>query len=123
MSFTDAGLDRMADGPGYANETLYISAHTGDPGATGLLEVAGGAYARGAALFDAVEAQGGGGRQVPLTATVPVTIPVGNLVTHIGLWSTLAGGTFLDGRDTTDVDFTVNGVLSVTEYLLKFNNV
>ncbi len=122
MSYSDAGLDRMADGPGYANETLYISAHTADPGSTGANEVVGGTYARGTALFDAVEAKGGGGRQVPITATVQVPVGTGNTVTHIGLWTLASGGVFLDGRDTTDVTFSTDGNLNVTAYTLTFEN-
>ncbi len=120
MSFTDAGLDLMT--VSYAGQTYYISLHTADPGATGVNEVAGGAYARGAALFDAVEAKAGSGRQVPLTATVPVTCPSGNIVTHVGLWDAVTAGNFIDGRDVTDVDFTVDGTLNVTGYTLEFDN-
>lgn len=77
----------------------FVSMHTADPGNTGANEVStggGSAYARQAATFVEVGAnpmvfENDGVIEYPVAATVWGTL------THFGVWSLVAGGTFLGG--------------------------
>ncbi len=64
----------------------YISLHTGDPGGTGAAEVTGGSYARQSASFGPANA-GAASNDVAVDF---VTMPACT-VTHMGVWSALAG--------------------------------
>jgi hypothetical protein len=77
----------------YGNNAVALSLHTADPGTTGASEVTGGtpAYARKAVTWTA-----GGSDGVITGASVVFDLPSGVAVTHVGVWSALSAGTFLD---------------------------
>lgn len=87
----------------YGNSATYGSLHTAAPGTTGASEVTGGSYARKALTWSAGSVDG----QVSVTVTFDV--PASTTVTHIGVWSALSGGTFLDSADVTDVTIGAGG--------------
>lgn len=71
-----------------------VSLHNGDPGATGANEIAGGGYARQAAVFDAAA----NGERL-LNADVQFAGSAAQAVTHFGVWqgATFRGGAALTG--------------------------
>lgn len=76
----------------YSDEALYVSLHTADPDTTGTSEVTGGspAYARKAITWSAP------GAGATVSAIVDFDVPANTAITHVGTWSALTGGTFLD---------------------------
>lgn len=78
---------------------LYMSAHTGAPGLTGLNEVAGNNYAR-IALNMADSAGGLGASAATATFLAPGPANWGNL-THFGIWDALVGGNYYGGDALT----------------------
>jgi len=113
-------LDALDD-----TETLYISAHTADPGADGQTgnEVTGGApaYARKAGTWSAAS-----GGAMTLSATVTLDIPGGpTTVSYLGLWDSLAStaaANFMARVDIADEVFSSQGTLDVTAFTLDLNN-
>jgi hypothetical protein len=87
MPFTASALNDAINGIAAAADR--ISAHTADPGSTGLNEVAGGSYARQTTTWGTAS---DGDR---LGSQVAIPIPAATSVTHWGLWS--SGGTFKGG--------------------------
>jgi hypothetical protein len=94
------GLNAAVNGIAAAADR--ISAHTGDPGSTGINEVTGGSYARQTTTWGAAS----GGARVGSQVTIP--IPAATNVTYWGLWS--SGGTFHGGFALADnEDFGAGG--------------
>lgn len=88
-------LDAVFNGASFGVTTVYVSLHTGDPGATGASEVSGGSYAR-KALSSAAAASGA----VTSDAVVSFTgMPdcSSSPVTHFGLWDAASDGNWLWG--------------------------
>lgn len=75
-------------------QTLVVSLHTGDPGATGANEVTGGSYARQAESFGAAS-----GRALTNGSDIVFTDMPAVTVTYIGFWT--AGGTWKGGFAVT----------------------
>ncbi len=90
---------------------LYVSLHTGDPGASGANEVSGGSYARVQRNPSDANWQTVGAKQVSNAAAVTFPAPTGGgwgLVTHVGVWDDAAAGNFLAGG-ALGTPKTVNG--------------
>jgi hypothetical protein len=111
-------LDALDD-----TETLYISAHTGDPGVDGQTgnEVTGGtpAYARKAGTWSAAS-----GAQMTLSGTVTLDIPSGATVTYLGLWDSLAAtaaANFMGRVSISPEAFGSQGTLDVTAFTLALD--
>jgi hypothetical protein len=77
---------------GYTGPATHVSVHTADPGTTGANEATGGspAYARIPIVWSA-----GGVDGVYQSQLISIDLPAGSY-THVGLWTALTGGTFLD---------------------------
>lgn len=86
-------LDKVLRNTDFTVATVYVSLHNGDPGETGVSEIAGGSYARQSAAFD-VAASGAtqNTAQINFVGMPAVGAPG---VGYIGLWDALAGGNFL----------------------------
>ena len=79
--------------------TVYVSAHTGDPGLTGANEVTGNAYARTAVTMGAPSAGvSTNSAQVEFPAATPSTW---GTITHFGIWDASTSGNFLYGAALT----------------------
>lgn len=89
-------LDHYLGGAAYTQPVPWISLHTGDPGATGASEVAGGAgpYARQSAAGK-FAAAAGGSKASNAVLDFPGMPAV--TVTHVGIWDAAAAGNFLEG--------------------------
>lgn len=117
--------------PYAAPATLYISAHTADPGDTGANEVVGGSYARVAvttgtagtgagAVFGGAPTIGTGSqstKKATLSNGSAVTFPTATAswgtVGYVGVWDALTGGNFLmSGALTTGVAVNTGGQLT-----------
>jgi hypothetical protein len=99
-------------GDGTTDKNNYISLHTGDPGDNGDLEVVGGAYAR-----EQTDWQTPANSQA-IGTSVTIEVPAGTTITHWGLWSAAAAGTFLYGNTLPAPEsFGSNGNYSVTPTL------
>jgi hypothetical protein len=110
MPFTDSALNVGADA--IAAASRWVSAHTADPGSTGLNEVAGGSYARQQTTWPSAASGDTTGSQVA------IPIPASTSVTHWGLWSAATGGSFRGGfaLGATEV-FGAGGTLNHTPTL------
>lgn len=80
MALQNALFDPMLDAA--AQTAVAASLHTADPGADGSAEVAGGAYGRQSVAWD--PASGG---ELSAAADLVFTVPGGNTVSWLGLWS------------------------------------
>ncbi len=92
----------------YGQNCTHASLHTASPGSTGASEVTGGSYARKAVSWTPGASDG----QNVGTATFDV--PAGTTVTHVGLWSAVTAGTFLDGFAVTSQNFATAGTYTPT---------
>lgn len=94
----------------YGTNAAYVSLHTADPGTTGASEVTGGApaYARKSATWTAGTVDG------VVTVTVTFDVPASTTVTHVGLWTAVTAGTFLDKATVTSQTFSSQGTYQVT---------
>lgn len=106
-----------------ASDTLYISAHTADPGVDGQSgnEVTGGApaYARIAGTWNAAASEA-----MTLNGTVTLDIPTGVTVSFLGLWNHVTGTTAAQFRgrvDIADEVFGSQGTLDVTAFTLAMD--
>ena len=92
MALNDTSKNLMLDALG--GVAGFASLHTGDPGTTGTSEVTGGspAYARQAVTWNAAATANLDSSNAPT-----FDIPAGTTVSHFGLWSASAGGTFYGG--------------------------
>lgn len=68
------------------NGATHVSVHTADPGSTGANEVG----TRAPITWVPGPADG------QITGTATVTVTAGTAITHVGLWTAVSGGTFLD---------------------------
>lgn len=77
----------------YGTAAAYMSLHSADPGTTGTSEISGGspAYARKPVTWTPGTSDG-----VNTATAVVFDLPPGTAVTHVGVWSAVTGGTFLD---------------------------
>ncbi|MGI8682023.1 MAG: phage tail fiber protein [Mycobacteriales bacterium] len=89
MAFTDAALNAAVDGIAAAGS--WISAHTADPVATGTAQ----AGTRVQTTWGAAGSGATGGDRTG--SQVSIGVAAGVTVTHWGLWSATAAGTFLGG--------------------------
>lgn len=109
----DKLLDEVFNGVAFTSPAaLYVSLHTANPGVDGSNEVAGNAYARVEATFDAAEANGAAGRKVANTASVlfPKSTPAGwGTITHFGVWDTdTVGNCLASGKLTSSITVAAN---------------
>lgn len=93
-----------------ASAAVYVSLHTGDPGATGLLEVTGGSYARQSITWNAAAAGNLDSSNQPV-----FNVPASTTVTHVGLWSAITLGTFYGSFDVADETFNNAGTYTLTD--------
>lgn len=77
----------------YAAAGDYASLHTADPGSTGTAELTGGtpAYARMPITWNAGSSDG-----VYTSNPIDWDVPAGTDLTHVGLWTAVTAGTYLD---------------------------
>jgi hypothetical protein len=95
----------------YGTQGTWISVHTASPGATGTTgEASGGspAYARKQTTWTAGASDG-----VVNGSQVTFDLPAGTY-THIGVWSAVTGGTFVDSATITSTTLGAQGQLLVT---------
>lgn len=109
----DLVLDALLGGVDLTAPTaLYVSLHSANPGLDGANEISGNAYARVAATFDTVEANGAAGRKKANDASVlfPKSTPAGwGSVTHFGVWDALTSGNCISsGKLTTAITVAAN---------------
>lgn len=112
MAYTIEGKNTMLNALG----VTHVSAHSADPGETGINELTGGTYARKAITFTAAASGNLDSSNVPV-----IDIPAGAVVTHIGYWSASTGGTLLAVTDIPDESYTNAGTLTVTDADLDLN--
>lgn len=93
----------------YGNRATYASLHSADPGTTGTNEISGGtpAYARKPLTWTAGAVDGS------VTATAVFDVPANQPVTHVGIFSALTAGTFLDKQVVTYSTQAAQGTLTV----------
>lgn len=95
----------------------HLSAHTADPGDSGINEVVGGSYARQAITFNAAA-----GGAIDSSNQPAVPIPAATTVTHLGFWSALSAGSFLGGKILSAPEtFGSAGTLNLTDADLDLN--
>jgi len=93
---------------GFNALNVYLSAHTGTPGTSGLLEVAGGSYARQSITWSSAS-----GGSTSNTGAISVPIPASTTVSYFGSWSALTSGTYyIGGALTSSQTFSTAGTLS-----------
>lgn len=105
MALNDNGKNALVNG--LAAVVTHISLHTAEPDATGSNEVAGGSYARQAVTWTAA-ALGVRDNNADITHPVPA-----GTITHYGLWSALAAGTFYGSIPRTGVGEAIYGFATV----------
>lgn len=90
----------------------FIGLHSGDPGAAGSNEIAGGspAYARKAVTWAAAS----GGAVAKSGADIVFDVEGGDTVSFIGFWSAGTAGTCYGGADVTDEAFGAQGTYTLT---------
>lgn len=71
---------------------LYVSLHSGDPGTTGINEIAGGDYIRGAVTWSSPA-----NNAVKNYDPVEIIVPANTTVSYIGIWSAQTAGTYYIG--------------------------
>jgi hypothetical protein len=105
----NAILAALLNNTPFSVATVFVSAHTADPGQTGASEIVGGTYAR-VALTSAAPSAGSDANSVALV----INIPASTTVTHLGLWDASSSGHFLIGGPlgTSEV-FTTAGTLNI----------
>jgi hypothetical protein len=91
----------------YAGAATHASLHTTAPGTTGAGELVAAGYARQPITWTAGASDG------IVTCTVTFTVAADTNITHVGLWTALTGGTFLDSV-TSAVSFVTDGQYVVT---------
>jgi hypothetical protein len=114
LTLFEAGLDQVLDGG--LPDTVYLSAHSADPGTTGANELTGGRYSRGTAVMGAASS---GSRVSSGTPYIPAN--GGDSATHVCMWTAETGGVCLaggqingDGSPETSVnDFRLNVPVTV----------
>lgn len=89
MLIPDAKKNSILDA---AYQSVFVSLHTGNPGTTGANEVAGGSYARQAETFGSAAS----GELVNASDITFADMPSA-IITYVGFWSLVSGGTFLGG--------------------------
>lgn len=109
MALNDNAKNLMLDALGVAAD--FCSAHTADPGTTGINEVTGGspAYARKGITWAAASAG-----SMSKTGTQVFDIPAAATVAFIGYWDSLTVGTFYGSADVTDEVFGGQGTYTLT---------
>lgn len=95
MAFSTATKNQMLDTLRGISPTLsatHVSLHTADPGTTGANEVVGGAYARKAVTWNSAS-----GGSLDDSSVAAFDVPASTTITHFGLWTASAAGTFVAG--------------------------
>ena len=112
--FTISGKNIMLDALG----VTHVSAHSANPGESGLNEISGGGYARQSITYNAASSGAKDSSNVP---TIP--IPAGNTVAYFGYWSAVTGGTFLGYSALSAAeDYSNDGNIVVTDSDLIIND-
>lgn len=106
LTFSTAFRDQVLNGT--VPSTVYLSAHTADPGTTGASEMSGGSYARASVALGTSTANGG-------RATAQGLIQPNGTATYIGMWSASTAGTFLCGGSITSQTAPFQGSITVTD--------
>lgn len=104
MALNEATRNAMLDSQTFD----YVTAHTADPGATGLNQT-------GVGVAITIGAASGGNRD---SSTQPaIAIGAGVTVTHLGVWDgdPAVAGTYKGSADITNETFTNAGNLNVTD--------
>lgn len=115
--FSTGAINAMLDHLGTL--ATFASAHSGDPGDTGTVEIAGGtpAYARKAITWGSAAA-----KSKAAVATFPVfDVEGGDTVSFVGLWSAVTAGTFYGSADVTDEVFGGQGTYTVTAFTISIS--
>jgi len=94
-------LNLIFNATAFTPPTIYMSAHTGDPGLTGANEVSGGSYARVDISANFPSAASRAISNDVLIQFVTATASWGN-VQYWGLWDALTDGNFIWGGTITD---------------------
>ncbi len=91
----------------YGDEGLYLSLHTADPTTVGDNEVAGGspAYARQPITWGTPTSS------TSTTAILDFDVPASTAITHVGIWSAVTAGTYLDKAAHAYASTPAQGVL------------
>lgn len=109
MSLNDTGKNVMLDA--LRAVTIFVSAHDGDPGTTGINELSGGVYARESITWNAAS-----GGAIDSSNQPVIDCNSGDGVYHLGLWGSVTVGTFYGSADVTDEDFGADGTYTVTDF-------
>jgi hypothetical protein len=113
MPYTILGKDAMLDSLG----VTHVSAHTADPGESGINEVSGGSYTR-----ESISFSGSSGGNLDSSSQPQISIPGDpTTVTHIGFWTASSGGTLLGYKAIPSETFNNDGTLTITDVNLDLN--
>lgn len=123
MPFSTYGANWMLDALAYsrgASRTVYVSLHTGNPGATSQTAAANEAtsgnpaYARAACTLEAAGANTD--RTMRLTSPWPTLNAPAGTYTHVGFWDAASSGNFLAGSALASGSetFAQQGTLTLT---------
>jgi hypothetical protein len=109
LQFFAAGLNQVLDGG--LPDTVYLSAHSSDPGTTGANELSGGRYVRAATVMGAAAA---GVRESTDNPYIPAN--PGDSATHVCMWDAATGGNCLGGSQING-----DGSLETSGQNFRFN--
>lgn len=116
MALSTTGRNLAAGG--VAGGVTYLSLHTTDPATAGGSELAGGvpAYARKAVTW-AAAANG----TAAIAAGVTFDVPTGVTITHVGMWTAAAAGTFQGGAALSTAEtYGAQGTFNLTTLTVTF---
>lgn len=98
--------------------TLYVSAHTADPGATGANEISTASGTPNYARKSMTHGDSASGTAAMDSASPELDIPASTTVTHLGIWdSETTGGSnnWYGSHNVTDEVFSAQGIYRVTD--------
>jgi hypothetical protein len=98
MAATDTAndmLDKVFKDSAFSYTPVHVSLHTGDPGDNGSNEVTGGSYSR--QQQSATEWNGASSGTITTNTNIDFTDMPNVTVSHVGIWDSATGGTFLWG--------------------------
>lgn len=104
----DTAVGRANAAAGYIAAVTHASLHTANPNGTGAGEVTGGspAYAR----LPVTWTNNGGGNYT--SQILEFNVPPNTTLTHVGLWTALTGGTYID-KSVVAATFVSQGQLRI----------
>ena len=109
MALNDTSKNLMLDA--LRAVAVWVSAHDGDPGTTGINELTVGIYGRETIGWNAAS-----GGAIDSSTQPVIDVASGDGVYHLGLWSAETVGTFYGSADVTDEDFGADGTYTVTDF-------